>query len=380
MASYRVAGHFNRAAILEDVGAAFETAWVGAGHGLAGYPNNVRTAVVGGTEYAFVSAGAAGIHIVEVGDLRVPFGLLYRATIDGTTLGGGTELAGDRSDALAIVDGAHLVSAAIGSSAVDANGNGITVFDIAAIDSVLQGSPPYDFQSAVLSRTGAGVIAVPGVSDRGGGVAGDSARFVVATGGTSAAVAAITAGSPGSWEAQSPLGLAVAESYDVVVSGDNAYVSAAFGADYGFVVVDLSTPSVSSLYEIAGRFERYDTCVFAGPGNYALALALLDDVLHIGADDEVVRYDVSTPSSPARLEAIPQAGVNVISVAAGAGIVSVGGDFEQRLFGANALGSMPLSRNRAGDPNRILGSWVREDGTVLCCAGYGGLRALRPSI
>ena len=378
MVSYWVAGHFNRPPLPDNLAKAFETASVVEDDGADGYLNNVCTATVGATEYAFVSAGTDGIHIIEVEDIQSPGGLTYLATISSSTIGGGKEIAGDRSDALAIVDNTHLVSLAIGSGAVDANSNGVTVFDIGEIDSILGGSTPYDFQTAILTRTGSGVIAIPGDNDRGGGVAGDNGVFVVATGGTNAGVADITSGSPGTWQARSAIDMSMTASYDAAISGSTAYVSARSGSDYGVVVLDLDTPDASSLHEVAGRFSRYADCDFAGRGNFALSLALLDDVLLVSGDDEVIRFDMSDPGTPALLAPLRDAGVNAVSLDVNSSLAAVGGDFEVRTYRVESESAVPLSRNRVGDPLRVLGVAVRSDGTLLCAAGNGGLRAVRP--
>jgi len=353
--------------------------------GLPGEVRSVAVATCASQTLAFVTAGTGGVHIVDVTDPTSPSVL---GTINNQSLTAPAELAGRRVDTLAVIDGcAYLVCGAIGSGAVDSSGNGVTVFHIPTLRSILGGSPPYDFSSALLARTGTNVIALPGNGvHRGGGVAGANGRFLAATGGTTLVAANITSGTPGSWSAESPFSPSspsIGNFLDVVATATHAYASVKSGSDYGIISLQ-HVPTISVLttgvVAVSGDFGRYDADLIAGPGNYALDLALDGNVLAVSGDDQVALFEVSNPAVPAPLTAIGETGRNTIAVAAKDGILVVGADSAVRVYEAvtpgdyefrGQVGHRDPFRARSSQPLPAIGDYV------IAAAGTEGLRSIQ---
>ncbi|HLE97903.1 MAG TPA: hypothetical protein VI997_11075, partial [Candidatus Thermoplasmatota archaeon] len=197
MTSFWALGSFDPNPLFGGAPRGIETAAVDVG----GRANNLALFEDSGTQYMFASLGEGGIAIVRVDDAASPGGLVHLATMDATTL---AVIAGGSSDALAVVDG-FLVSVAIA-----------------------EGGSPFDFSPAYVARVGDGVIAAPGnQDDKGGGVAGTSGRFLVATGGTDLGVATITVGAPSTYTVGTPIDLSsdMAHVIDVLATDTHAIVS-----------------------------------------------------------------------------------------------------------------------------------------------------------
>jgi len=101
-----------------------EVASLGGADGLTGEVKNIVIATVDVRTYAFLAAGASGVHVVDVTEPDLLNRGDYITTVRDAVLTPPASLAGGRCDALAVVDGSFLVCLAVGSGAA----NAVTVF------------------------------------------------------------------------------------------------------------------------------------------------------------------------------------------------------------------------------------------------------------
>jgi len=380
MTSFWALGSFDPNPLFGGAPRGIETAAVDVG----GRANNLALFEDSGTQYMFASLGEGGIAIVRVDDAASPGGLVHLATMDATTL---AVIAGGSSDALAVVDG-FLVSVAIGPGRVDVNGHGVTVFDAVQAVAIAEGGSPFDFSPAYVARVGDGVIAAPGnQDDKGGGVAGTSGRFLVATGGTDLGVATITVGAPSTYTVGTPIDLSsdMAHVIDVLATDTHAIVSGEKSGSPGYgvrtIVLD-PTPSANGLVDLDGRFDYQGARAYTGPGNFACDLGLdtANDVLCVGGIDRIARFDVSDLDDIAALEPVLDAGVHVVGVHGAGDTLLAAGDFELRTYRKGGERFRPETRTPFGAPNSILAAVALPaavGGGALVAAGSGGVRAVR---
>jgi len=159
----------------------------------------------------------------------------------------------------------------------------------------------------------------------------------------------------------------VDDAYDVVVSGQHAYVAA---WHKGFHVVDVSDPSnpiVASSHSTPG---------------YACDLALVDDHVYVAdGDGDLAIFDVSDPSEPVPAPTYEVEG-SVFAVAAAGDLACVGSVYETTFGSTGTLHTLDVS---APSGPLALGTcevpFVRGIGLdpgrhAYVAAGYAGLRAI----
>lgn len=352
--------------------------------GITGDVRNIALATLGAQTLAFLSAQTDGVHIVDVSVPSTINTTSVLGTLNAASLTAPAEIAGGRVDAVAVVDSIYLVCLAVGAGAVDANGNGVTVFHLPTVQTILLTPPPHDFSAALAPPTVLTGIAAPGDGNgNGGGVSGGNSSFLVATGGTELGTAFITQGTPGSWTAGPPLTSAtpaVANWYHVLVNGTNAYTSVFADGSFGILAVSLlPMPAVATpnVIQIPGSIGT----VNAGPGNFGMPLALEATTLNVGGDDEVRTFSVSVPVMPVPGASIPLAGENLTGLGNRPGILAVGAGETLNVFqtlggfGANLAATLTFSA-----PVVVRGVAPVADPMgqfVLCCAGLRGLQVVQ---
>ncbi|MFQ5843495.1 MAG: hypothetical protein ACE5JG_00740, partial [Planctomycetota bacterium] len=324
-------------------------------------------------------------HIVDV---TVPSAIgagSFLGTIGTATLTTApAEIAGGRVDALAVVDSIYLVCVAVGAS--DANGNSITVFDLPTVQVILGGGPPFDFSTALFPTTvPAGILATGNADGKAGGVSGANATFLVATGGSALGVGVIDPATR-MWTPGTPVTATVPPVdhwLDVAVTGTNGYASVDSGGSFGVLALTLlPAPALAAgnLLPVTGAFGTLGGDPIAGPGNFALDLAVDGNTLLVSGDDEVVSFDISSPAAPVPGVPATATGLDTIAVAAQGGDLAVGaGDavrIYQRPFGPPTL----TAEFGFTSPITIRGVALRPapgGNFVLCCGGTRGLRVVQ---
>jgi hypothetical protein len=363
-------------------------------HGVTGDVRNLDLVqITGGPMLALLSAGADGVHIVDVTDPGQVSASSYLATINNARLSlEGVEIAGGRVDALTVVDNRWLVCLAVGTGAE----NAVTVFDIQIIYGILSLDPSADLSAGFVLPTGESAIAVPGSDGRGGGVAGSGSLFVVATGGPELGVATIQPGDliaqePSTWTAQTPFqDAAVNEFLDVLYQSQGGaglfYASVRSGTEYGIVgggVATADPPVVTLTSEVTPvEGERFETIIndrITGPGNHPLDLSLDMTTLYAAGDNQVVAFNITNPASPQAETSIEATGTETIAVHANSGAVAVGAKDAVRVYSAVG-GTRTLVSETFYEGTFTIRSvelvFAGSSSYVLACAGTRGLRIL----
>jgi len=359
--------------------------------GVTGDVRNLALAQAGAQTLAFLAAGTAGVHVVDVTNPSTISSTSFLDTIDGAHLTAPAEIAGGRVDAITVIADAYLVCAAVGAE--DATGNSVTIFHIPTLQTILSGPEPRDFSAALVSLVGPG-ISVPGTAaKKAGGVSGanvGAAFFLVATGGPSIGIGVITPGTPGTWAsapAFTPAAPAVLRFFDVKVGSTGAVASVQGASGFGILGLTITpgapptlTPA-PSITSVAGAFASYETDPIAGPGNYPLDLALDGSALYVTADNRVQPFAFVNPLAPSALALIDGTGGDTIAVDAAQSTVAVGAGTVVRVYGVvSGVAGAQLASVTFSAPATIRGVALRTAANgsfVLCCAGSRGFRIVQ---
>ncbi len=361
-----------------------EVAALAGGQGITGTVKNIALANVAGETFAFLAAGTDGCHVVDVTSPDLVNSGSYVTTIRPSVLTAPAEIAGGRVDTVAVVDNTFLVCVAVSPTAA----NCVSVFNLPALIAAATSSTA-DLSIAFIPPTtpGTDAIAVTGDSlGKGGGVAGTTGAFFVATGTQLAAAKIALSGTGLTWTLDPPISLgtpAFTTVTDVAV-GAAAGVTAVFAsgkrADGEFAVATV-TPgtgiAVSTVVD--SEVQRVIDDFVSTGGNYPLDLAFDALTLYVTANNEVFVFGV-TPAGLSLTSTISSTGSKTIAVGAGSGSFAVGAGDAVRV-GTSALGQARVTGSLTFPGTyTIRGVAIRSTSEglfFLACAGTGGLRVLQ---
>ncbi|MHC4451419.1 MAG: hypothetical protein ACYS0E_14995 [Planctomycetota bacterium] len=361
-----------------------EVGFVGAGAGVTGNVRNIATASVNGKQIAFLSAGADGVHVVDVSTPGTFTSASYITTVDDLVLDGSpAAIAGGQVDDVAVVDDNYLVCIAVGTGAA----NAVTLFHIATLLDLAETSPT-DLSGAFVPGTGN--IAVEGTPEgNGGGASGSTGIFVVATGGSELGLASISAGQPGTWAALAPItsatppidnfidiDLAFPAAYAVVAQGDDLAL-ATFGIQLG---VPPSIGIVGDLLPLTGSLSGFDSNAAAFPGTFPSTLARdVTGTLYVSEQNAIRIYSIANPTAPLESSSVFSAGFEIAGLAATTGFVARTNSANMTVYTTLAGAAAPVAAlDTAG--RRNLGIALANDAGgryAFVCADTNGMRVVQ---
>jgi hypothetical protein len=353
-----------------------EVGFLESAQGVTGDVRNVVTAQVGASIYAFASAGTEGVHVVDVTEPERINTTSYLITVSDAVLTDPARIEGGRVDTLAVMDNAYLVCVAVG----DDTENAVTVFHIATlIDRAM--TSPSDLSEALVPRSDAEIIVVPGTADgKAGGVSGATSVFFVATGGAELGAGLITPGTPGTWRALPPFtsdtSPRIDQFLDVRVKGFNVYGIVAAGLSGNPPTTAVTTQDIvevpsTGLDALAGSS-------VSGPGNYPLDLAVEESTLFVTGDDAVEIFSITNPATPSIGAPVTGTGSDTIAVASSSSFFAVGAGDGVSVY--STLVSPPVRAAQVeltASLTVIRGVAMLSSASgrfVVCCAGERGLR------
>ena len=356
-----------------------EVAFMAAAQGVTGDIRNIAITVQAGQSIAFLSAGDAGFHIVDVTDPENLNSSSLLATIDDSVLlDAAASIAGGQVDNLGIVDNTYLVCIAVASGAA----NAVTVFHIPTLLSLAAASSN-DYSTAFVPGTGD--IAVDGTpADNAGGVDGASGIFLVATGTDQLGVGLIA--SIFAWQALPAVTDARIDHFlDVAMAFPVAYATVASGDDVQLATLAINTATQSvtvqgDLDVLTGGFSTMDGNNGSAPGTF-VARPALDGTgnLYASGLNDVRIFSLTTPTDPIEDSIAFNAGISIGGLAAAPNALVTGDGATLRFFGVLQGIVTPLTQlQTTGRRYYDLEYSVIAAGTfVLACAESNGLRVIQ---
>ncbi|MEE8104448.1 MAG: hypothetical protein V3T86_02825 [Planctomycetota bacterium] len=353
-----------------------EVAFLDIAQGVDGDVRNIEVAVVGAQALAFLSADTEGLHVIDVTTPEV----LTTSELLGTVPG--SNFAGGRVDMLAVIDGVHLVCAAVGANT---SANSVTVLHIPTLQAILNASGT-DFSAAILSRAGASILIDGDETGRAGGISGGAGFFFVATGGDTLESASIDA-TAGTWTANpgfTPASPIIDKFIDVIATGTNAFASVFSNGSHGIISITVNLAALPPLsvdtdpaLQVAGNFSRYANNAVGAPGNWALDLAVEGPILFVGGDDQVETFNITAPALPIPAQPLTESGVNTVNIAAAGGAIAVTSGTELVVFQSAGGISTSVSYEFSEINLNARGVALRSTATGRYALVAGGGRGLR---
>jgi hypothetical protein len=365
-----------------------EVGFLGATQGVTGDVRNIALATLNSQTYAFLAAGADGVHMVNVTDASTINPSSYITTIDDTVLlGTAAELAGGRVDDIAVLGNAYLVCVAVGSGSA----NAVTIFHIQTLIERATSSPA-DLSDAFVPGSG-NILADGTPGGNGGGVSGASIAgvsvFLVASGGPTLGGGFISAGTPGTWTAIAPASSTTPQIDNFVkveFGAASAYAVVAQGDTIALATVAISvTPTIGitvneTLLPLTGVFSTLDASLAATPGTFPATTALdVAQTLYVSEQNALRTYSAVSPGVPTESDQLFSAGFDIGGIAAQPGFLAISNSssltFYSNLAGPFArIGAFQSAGRRNFGVEFTSGTGGRF---AIVCADSNGMRVIQ---